>query len=500
MRTFPEGSTDVFDSKSVSTQIFGNRFRSDQTLYEYLIEFLLVFSSPKSIDMEEGRMRFHTNEIEMSYYCEPRMALRRFIFYDKSRKNGAIKVDEMAYQEMIKILVNKMQNIEQEKAKEIIEALQDLYHGYAVVIKKRSWCAQAMMPICPEVIFCGAMPNEKKRKNSVDWTIDKEKVDTSFDFTKRNFLSRGGEIYYLHILQGLKKADKKREKLEYLLTDILSVQNKKMSQMAGFIQDSWQNSMDFDLSNLTQELKLSAIPADGYFDCADNTIDELINFLSNEMHPIKRIELLAKGVMLQIMRMMTYRISNYLEIERKYWIVDMRASSGDTVKKIASGSFRAIEEDFMTALNKTVNLMNVPTDEIMKKVNDGKKHSLDIFRTKGKELNCIIPASGPFERFTLSEDVIRFLVLALVIPQEKMTLDMFLRKLYENYNIIIGPKEYKESISVENKLEVSLANSFNNNLYAFQKFLKATGFLRELSDATSIVINPYTSIFEGRES
>jgi hypothetical protein len=40
----------------------------------------------------------------------------------------------------------------------------------------------------------------------------------------------------------------------------------------------------------------------------------------------------------------------------------------------------------------------------------------------------------------------------------------------------------------------ALANSFIDNVNAFQDFLKATGFLRELSDATSIVVNPYEEL------
>ena len=46
----------------------------------------------------------------------------------------------------------------------------------------------------------------------------------------------------------------------------------------------------------------------------------------------------------------------------------------------------------------------------------------------------------------------------------------------------------------ENELKENLTNSFNENVIAFSSFLKATGFLRELSDATSIVINPYTRV------
>lgn len=498
MVIFPEGVDDISKSASVSTVVFGNRLRSDQTLYEYLIEFLLVFSSAKVSNMQGGRMKFHTIENNMSYYVEPRMALRRFVFYDKARKNGSIPADEKAYQEMLKILSERMEGIDNDKAREIIEDLQDLYHGYAVVIKKRAWCAQAMMPICPELIFCGAMPNERYRRK-LDWEIDKEKVDTTFDFDKRNFLSRGGEVYYLHILQGLQGKNDKKEKLENLINNLLCVQSKKISKMAAFIQNTWESELNLDETKLNKKINLSCIPATGYVDCAEYSIDELINFLSCKMHPVKRVELLAKGVMFQIMRMMSYRVADYLETDRKCWIVDMRNSAGDTVKKIASEAYRIVEEDFMTALNKAVDSMDIVGDSadlVMKKVHEGKVNSLDIFRAKGKELQCIIPISGAFERFTLSEDIIRFLVLSIISPQEKMTLDMFLIKLYEHYGIVIGPNEYRKTVSNERSLENSLANSFNENIFAFQKFLKSTGFLRELSDATSIVVNPYTDVFE----
>ena len=71
-----------------------------------------------------------------------------------------------------------------------------------------------------------------------------------------------------------------------------------------------------------------------------------------------------------------------------------------------------------------------------------------------------------------------------------MTIDMFLNELYIHYGIIIGPEQYKQAYDSDN----SLTSSFIENQIAFQNFLKNTGFLRELSDATSIVENPYYSI------
>lgn len=507
MNTFPRGMDEdlkrMENSHIVSSILFGNRFKSDQTLYEYLIEFLLVFTSAKESDGITGKNEFHSIQIERkySYWVEPRMALRRFIFFDRSRKNGTIKADEYAYQDLMSILLGKMEGINKETGLEYLESLQDLFHGYAVVIKKRFWGAQALLPICPEFMMCGCDPSEKKRRDSVKYKDDKKiTVDTIFSFDKRNFLARGGELYYLHLLQGLKEHPEKKEVLEKLICDLAVVQCKKISDMASFVQNSWEEEMGFDKKDLMQQLNLSYIPETAYIECEEYSLIEVMNYLSCKMHPINRVDIFAKGVMFQILRMMSYGVADYLDIEPKKWIVDMRSgTSNDTVKKLSSESFRKVEDDYMTALNRIAADFNLSEDERMDTVRKAKKDSLDIFRAKGKELQCIIPMNGPFERFSLSEDVIRFLVLALVAPQEKMTLNMFLEKLYKHYNIVIGPNEYKKMTGEDTAMNETLANSFAENVVAFQGFLKATGFLRELSDATSIVVNPYMSILEEGE-
>ena len=502
MNTFPRDMDCDYDrmkdKKIVASALFGNRFKSDQTLYEYLIEFLLVFTSAKNSDLQQGKMMFHNTTIEknLSYWVEPRMALRRFIFYDKSRKKGTIKADEEAYQKMITILNSKMEGISDEKKKEYIESIQDLFHGYAVVIKKRFWGAQALLPICPEFMMCGCDPSEQKRRDSVKWDSDPITVDTKFSFDKRNFLARGGEIYYLHILQGLEENADKRAVLEFLLNDLVKVQCKKISKMASFVQESWEQEMGFEKSELCQQMRLSFIPENAYKECENYSIDELINFLSCKIHPINRMEILAKGIMLQIMRMMAWRVSNYLGIKKRKWIIDMKGNSKDIIKKIAAESYSNIEADFMTALNKIARALDIKEENLITAVQKAKKDSLDIFRAKGKEIQCIIPNKGAFERFTLSEDVIRFLVLALIAPQEKVTFNMFLDRLYIHYGIVIGPNEYRKSLDEDYLLDISLTSSFAENESAFQNFLKETGFLRELSDATSIVVNPYMNILK----
>ena len=512
METFPSWMEDdyrkIANKGPLSTLIFGHRFKSDQTLYEYLTEFLLVFVSAKNADLNEGKMHFHDITIvkNLSYWVEPRMALRRFIFYDKAKKKGSIPADTDAYRKMINLISDKMDIGDKELAKEYVEDIQDLFHGYAAVVRNRFWGAQTLLPICPEFVLCGVDSIEKKRKSDfekklkdvkdvkdgVDWA---KSLDTTFDFTKHNFLSRGGELYYLHLLQGLDGDKNRQNKLEHLLNDLVNGQCQKISKLANYVQESWEEQYSLDKTALSQKLEVAYIPATGYKECGRSSVDELISYLSCKLHPITRVEILAKGVMFQIMRMMSFRVADYLGKEIPIWIVDMKAENTDTVKKIAHESFRSLESDFMTAINKMANEAGIPDDERMKKLKDAYTDSMNIFRRKGKELQCIIPISGPFERFTLSEDTIQFLVLSLIQPGDKMTLKMFLEKLYQNYRIVIGPEEYRKSMQ-DSSMDSSLANSFSENVVAFQQFLRSTGFLKELSDATSIVINPYELIEE----
>lgn len=501
MQTFPE-NVKPGNKATLASLVYGNRFHADQTLVEYLIEFLLIFCAEKDNE-GNGKLAFHdpNSRDELSYTVEPRMGLKRFIFFDKSKRNDSATVDRMAYQELLTALSNKIDDADSAEKAEFLEALQDLFHGYAVVLRKRTWCAQAMLPVCPEVIFCEAMPKKKERA-ALNWDEirndpeQKQKIDTEFDFDKRNFLARGGEVYYLHILLGLQGQDAKRAKLERLLNYLLTEQGKKMSSIAAFIQNTWEETMGYDESP-KQRLRLAYIPEQAYRGIASDSVDELISFLSCNMHPIKKLELLAKGIMLQVMRMLAVATTTYICAPGECWIIDMKGLTEDIIKKIAATGFRNVENTFATTLGQqSIQMERNDIERRMREVRKARKDSLEIFRAKGKELQCIIPTSGPYERFSLSEDCIRFLVLAIIRPGNKMTIDMFLSKLYDNYSIVIGPTEYKQFAA---KYDDSLANSFSENKSAFQDFLKATGFLHELSDATSVVINPYDEIEEGEE-
>lgn len=510
-----DGTYENTDNPAI--RIYGDRFHNDQSLYEYLIEFLLVFSSAKAKD-GSGAMAFHDGD-PLYYYVNPRNGLRRFVFFDHARRVKRVLADEYANEEIKKILMKHIEaDKEQEKA-DFLQAVQDLFRGYAAVLKKRSWCAQSLLPLCPEMIFCEEMPNDNYRlKWDKGTEADKENFrqkfadrvesgysvedtffDASFDLTRHNFLARGGEVYYLHLMQVLKDHKVAKDRLQALLVHLLTDKSEDFSKLANWIQETWEKEKQIDPAFLSQKMSVGYIPEKAYLRSGKFAVEELICFLSNQLHPVKRIELLAKGIMLQIMRMQIDRTEEYLSVDRQPWIIDMRGRNNKTIRQLSAGSFNKISEEFISSINKNIIENRKDNAEVIdlsaeyKLFVKARKESLDVFRGKGKEIQCIIPSNGPNERFSISEDVVKFLVLSLVGPGQKMDLDSFLKKLYEHYSFVIGPSEFKRCKMTET-LDRALTNSFNNNKEAFQQFLKEAGFLRDLSDATSIVVNPYKGV------
>ena len=503
---YPSGAIErpVHENKA-QISIYGDRFHNDQSLYEYLIEFLLVFSSAKKAD-GSGKLMFHDDE-PLNYYVEPRNGLRRFVFFEQAKKTKRIPADEQAYEDIKKILLKHIECDNEKQKQEFLFAVQDLFRGYAAVLKNRSWCAQALLPLCPEMIFCEEMPSDSKRINigkqfnvAAGYSLDDTYFDSvdSFDMTRHNFLARGGEVYYLHLMQVLDNDHVSKEKLQALLKNLLTDKSSDFSNLANWIQNTWEKEKNLDPEKLIGKMNIGFIPIDSYKKSGKNAVDELICFLSNQLHPVKRIELMAKGLMLQIMRMLTDRTEEYLGYQQTPWIIDMCGKNSSIIKQLSANSFEKISELFSSAINKWIKNARNDDDNIDLKEEyvqyvKARKESFDIFKGKGKELQCIIPSKGPYERFSLSEDLVKFLVLSLVPPSGKIDLDLFLKKLYTHYSFVIGPEEYKMCINGQS-LDIELTNSFNKNKEAFQKFLKDAGFLRDLSDATSIVVNPYKEV------
>ena len=79
---------------------------------------------------------------------------------------------------------------------------------------------------------------------------DNERIEKDFDYSRHNFMARGGEVYYLHILQALQLVENdNRAKLEKLLTNLVEANGHDFSAFANWINDTWIDDQGIDKDN-----------------------------------------------------------------------------------------------------------------------------------------------------------------------------------------------------------------------------------------------------------
>lgn len=307
-------------------------------------------------------------------------------------------------------------------------------------------------------------------------------------------------MYYLHLLYGIYKTEEGKQYAKIIesgIYNMLTARSSGFSTIASKLQNWWLENQGIDQQDeknrnkLIRKMNLGFLQ-DGFGRRSVYSLEELACFLSNELHPIQRIELMTKGLVLTLLRCM--HLQAYYKVyphdqNGPEWILDLRAENATSnVAKLAAQSYRAAYAEFGNALN--ILAQNIEDEKTrFKSVSDGMKDSADVFKKMGKEIQLVIPPKGAYERFSLSEDLVRYLVLSLIPPTAKMTFDSFLQKLYDHFGMVIGPEQYN-SKTAESGMKGYLAE----NKDQFQEFLKSCGLLRDLSDATSIVVNPYTRI------
>jgi len=504
-RVFPTWSNQDVNKENIQNQVYGLRLYRDQTFFEYLLEFLLVFVSPKGTTKEnlDTGFSFPTQYAngKIFYRPMPRMGLKRFIFLSRSEQEKRFQVDIDALEDHRTQLKNKITITEENYDKDfVIDILQDLLYGFNAVIGKRSWFAQSLLPISSELIFCEAIGSKKVRSNmeydkdTID-TNERKNVDFGFQFNQKSFMARGGEVYYLHVLQGLTKQGEIKEEVEDLLKNLVNGVP-QLSEIAKFIQGTWEEyHVKHDNKDLSIKKEMEWIP-NNYEGRSVYTVREMKNLLSSLINPLEKIELLGSLIIMQIMRMMCLQASLRIDkVDNLEWVIDLTQGSNEQVRKIAVNSYLKVEEYVFRAVH-TANLESYKK-KLEEKNNqredtdiyeDASKDTNRLIRRIGKYISLIVPPKGASMRFSLNENLIKLLVVTIIEPGERMLLTTFLSKCYEHYKMIIGPIEAKMHFHDQMEFDVSC---FNENLEQFQQMLKDSGFLRDLSDATSIVENPF---------
>lgn len=499
MKMYPEIDVDNKKKYPLQSLLFGHRIQPSQTKYEYLIEFLQVAIAEKQGGKKDcptyiSREFFPIVEGadgDFRYIPKLGIGLKRFIFLPKSKIDGKARVDEEAYKECVRELEEHMSGGNTVQKKNSIVIVQNLLNGFSAVNQSRSWFDQNVLPICPEVILPEGM-GIKKWRQSLSFAHDLPEVDNAFDYHKYTYMCRGGEVYYLHLLNALVEYPQYKDEIEHRLNDMIS-SFPQFSYLCNFVTNTWKNYYTASADTKVVVKELGAIPT-SFAQRNIYTLNELCNFMSSKAHPFEKMETLANGIILQMMRMMYLAAST--ESESNCWVIDVNCSGYENaeVKKCAINSFKHNEEVISTYLYKGLkdyrHLLSTEKDdqELIKAAADD---SYRLFRKLGKMIGVVIPITGKGMRFTLSEDIIKFIVLAIIPPKKMITLDEFVERLYEHFGMVIGPEQYKREMAKGSVASVGDFSFLNANLEAFSQKLKDCGFLRDLSDATSIVENPY---------
>lgn len=501
------------DQTNPAIRLYGRRFYKDQTPVEYLAEFLLVFASPKSesgagrysllLDSSDGRPR---------YWPEDRIALKLFTFFPSSKLETRHPIHQKAYLQALDNVKARVIGSEHNKD-EVIRLLQSLFAGFVGVAKNRTWVTQSFLPASGVLL-----------SRELDWLHSQAVRDntlSSWDDAKRyfakdrhNFMARGGELLFLQLanlfsnpkaLSPISVLESKeydhlhigklfelRERVELSLRSILDEATRPIQGLADLTEQALSS---FKLDARPQQAPLGWVPAVSRSEALLFAF-EMDNICSSTLGLLEKLELLQILCCMQVLRSLCFQAQRFDAIGKStagfigdyVWIAaDPHISSGTSLGKLAQSSFNRIEELLYRVLRKSANLGGgVPQN-----LNEADKHGFQIFRKIGKELGLIIPRTGRGgQRFVLPPPLLRFLVAALLRPEERVRLTNFYERVFAHYGIALGDRQLATALRC-------LGNESGSKNYAVaadsawvEEALRQGGFLVELSDAVSIVHNP----------
>jgi hypothetical protein len=522
---FPKLNT-INEYKNPAIRLFGNRFFIDQTVLELLAEFLAVVYSEKNIgkDMDkifyqplpplnELQRWFRSTDYKLYYKPSVKLNLKLFSLFCTSPLDKRHQIHEVQLRTLRRVLDGKIVSSNR-KNEEVRECLEDLFMGFQGAGSERTWCAKTFYPLTPTFITQETLWNETvaRKEEELDWYESINDFPKYFGKTKHIFLSRGGELLYLQLCNLFASEDRgiasfaenvgigtQEKDLYYLynslnkgfegLDDALFA---PLNKLADFIENL--DPETHETTNRKEEgMTCDWCPEESWQEAFLYAI-ELNRVLNTSLDPVERLELLQMGCVLQVMRSLCAQSVRYADVPLPKgrggalgyaWIF----SHTDRKQKLISRRNlqfnlrliqRAIHNEDL--INDTVTERDIGRAE--------NKHGHKFFRTIGKRQGIIGPWRGAEPRFSMTDRLIRYLILALLPPEESCQYKDFLKRLYRHFGIAIEGEELADAVLWSGLPNNCSLNEDRRNW--FTEMLRAGGFLTELSDNCSIVRNPFS--------
>jgi hypothetical protein len=235
---------------------------------------------------------------------------------------------------------------------------------------------------------------------------------------------------------------------------------------------------------------------------------ELLRLSEAVIDPIERLEMLELACAMQVLRSLCAQGVRYspnattaqydVSPLRYVWAVSDPAGDKIVTKQISRRNVNAIQRLIYEAVRHSElhSGLGSLTERELKSVTDDmdKRYGYKLFVTIAKRIGLIVPKRGAGARFVLNDKILRFLVLSLVRPGERVTYDTFKKLLLAHHGIAVDDAGLAAACEWSGTSRLTTLGGNSDEWLV--EMLNAAGVLIRLSDSCSLVRNP----FDGEET
>ncbi len=480
--------------------IWGHRFRADQTPSILLFELMCVIESQLQAKSDGLIDSIFNPENDKLFFKHRQFFKLRILIYQNEILETLINsklTDEEKWErqfEYLKALEGDLFQFKNEDIEHIrnnFSTFESFYNAINILssltfepLSKKRWTSKFIYPISSEYIWC-----------------DFDNKNHSED---RRFFCRGGEIVYLMLCRAEQCV---REELEGKFESWLSPQGNSFAKLANLLVRS---EVRKDLK-LREEVRKNL----GYLPYKKLPIfnelaHDLSNILSLELERVDKVK-----VMIDIIG---YHTGNYIlsigesyhntanptELKRPTYLVEILSKVTNSIRKSSIQSISTQRNKLKRSLTLRVDdIISLYEDDIEAEtelddnIDKKRKVSKQIENAEStlashisnypnvcfREIGFLSKKHTRSYRYVLTDDFLHSLVLTILGNEKRMEYSNFKNKLKERYSIYVDvtPNNYQEVIQ----------RDLNRNSKNLASLLYQMGMLRHLSDACSYVINPY---------
>jgi len=507
-------------------QLFGRRFFSDQTIPEFLIELLLVATAPKQIaDIEVASdncfpeikiLREWPENAPLAYAPKSRLNLKLFSLLGASKLETRHQIHRDHYEALIKDIGDNIELFDGISRQEVLKTMENLFLGLQRVGGQRTWCAQSFLPICSEMISGETIWKEAKAKkdNIETW---QDASAHYFHTSQHIFLARGGEVLYLQICNALRTPpDKMNDWLNFLdcgqsednecdaerlrtalsqgLNDALQAGPQGLGRLASFIDQGvggqTQRGTDTDFTTGgPRYTKCGWCPEEtwkeGYLFAVD-----LFRICQAKLDPVERLTLMETACAVQVLRTICAQSARYDEGAGNgagplgyVWAISDPDGRDPVLKRISQRSVTTT----LLMIQRALRCAEIK-EKVAKQQAVAQGNWTDPYKEADTRYGHKVPRRGPGARFVLPDHLLRYLVLTIVRPGERMTYDTFMDQIFLRVGIALSGKYLNRACEWSGSYPPAAIGEDTDQWLT--DMLEGAGVLVRLSDSCSMVENP----------